>query len=76
MLDFSSIAVLAGRIGTLVDQIRNHENEHAVPVGKLERIMRQFGQLVATSVAESGLEPKTEAKLLDNIERRWRSIRL
>ncbi len=68
--------VPVARICTLVDLIRKYKHERAVPVDKLERMVLHFGELVAKSIADAGLDAPTEAKLLDDIERRWRSIRL
>lgn len=76
LLDFSSVSALVDRVGAMVDRIRRAEQERSISLGTLNRVIEQLGLEVHGAISEMNLERDARTALLDDIERRWGSVRL
>lgn len=76
LLDLTAAAGLVDKVGAMVDRIEKHKREGSVTLETLNRVLEQLGVEVVHALTEEVPDAATRALVLQNVERRWHTIRL
>lgn len=74
--DFSALTALVDRVGKMVERIHKMRNEGAITLVTLNRVVEQMGADLVAAINEIGIPQDQSEKLLECVERRWKSIKL
>lgn len=74
--DFSALTGLVDRVGRMVERVHKMKNEGAITMLTLNRVVEQMGADLVAAINEAGIPQSQSDQLLENVERRWQSIKL
>lgn len=74
--DFSALTALVDKVGRMVERIQKFKAESTITLATLNRVVEQFGAELVSAIQETKLDADTSSKLLENVESRWKSVKL
>jgi hypothetical protein len=76
VVDILSVGRFIAEIGAMTERIHKRRAEGSITLATLDRVLEQHGVELVNALQEVNVDASTREALLDNVERRWDSIRL